>query len=73
MNPRAKRRVLIASAAVMGIAAPVAFSAQQGVTTNNACAQTGENGSCCPQNNSICSLDGHEHGNYYFLATGPCV
>lgn len=64
-----------ASLAITLSAAPLAFSPAQGVSVNDACAQTVKNpgtGTCCPQVNSVCITPTGNLWNMYYKSDGAC-
>jgi hypothetical protein len=74
-----QRKIMIRSAALVitMLGAPLAFSPEQGVTINQACAQNEKKpdpgtGTCCYQAGSICVTPTANIGNYYFKSEGAC-
>lgn len=54
---------------MIGLAAPVALKPNVGFTANNACANEG---TCCPEDKSICNIGQDDHLDYYRKAEGSC-
>jgi hypothetical protein len=73
-----KKSIIRAAAmAVTLVGAPLAFSPQQGVRVNAACAQyekkpVGGTGTCCFQMNAICITPNGNIGSAYYKTEGPC-
>lgn len=69
-----KKTVLRAAAlAVTLTAAPLAFSAEQGVAANTACAQKmGSTGTCCYQERAMCITPTGNINTSYYKSEGPC-
>jgi hypothetical protein len=67
-------RTAVLVAAMVG--APLAFSPQQGVTVNQACAQYEKKpdgtGTCCWQAGAICVTPTGNISHYYFKSEGRC-
>jgi hypothetical protein len=72
-----KNMIRTAALTVTMLGAPLAFSPQQGVTVNQACAQTVRNpdpavGTCCFQATAYCITPNGNIFNYYYKASGGC-
>jgi len=65
---RARRIILVMSVLVLALGAPVAYSQEDGFTFNDACAE----GTCCPEEKSICNIGGGDHTDYYKKVEGSC-
>lgn len=73
------RKTFIRSAALVAtmVGAPLAFSPEQGVAVNEACAQyekkpDGGTGTCCYQRDAICITPTGNIPSAYYQSEGPC-
>jgi hypothetical protein len=70
VNQRLKRGLQIGSSATIVALSPLAFSLENGITEQAACAQ---NGTCCPESQSLCVVGGQLARDYYFKSEGSCI
>lgn len=70
MTNRIKRGIQILSPAVILTLAPVAFSADEGITANEACAQAG---TCCGESGSTCVIGTYIQASAYYKESGSCL
>jgi hypothetical protein len=70
--PRAHRRCRRVAALCGMLAAPLAFTAQGTITTNDACAAS-SGGQCCEQRGAVCINNDKPTEDAYFTdMVGPC-
>lgn len=69
MTRRMKRNLQIGSSAALLTLAPLALSFDNGLTEQQACAQTG---TCCPESTSFCLVGENVVRDAYYKSEGPC-
>lgn len=70
-----KSRLILRTGALVGLLAltPLAFTAGGQLGQNDACAANSTGDKCCAEWNSVCTLGGETHIDYYLTgALGPC-
>lgn len=65
---RKLRRVLV-GASILGAISPITVSSSDGIVPAQACAD----GTCCPEDKSICIINDIRTENAFHRGTGPCI
>jgi hypothetical protein len=62
----------ILSCAAIAAASPFSLARSGGVTVRSACAQQ-QGGSCCPEERSVCFVNGVRVNDAFYLESGKCT
>jgi hypothetical protein len=62
----------VAGIIVLATLSPTKFDARNGLTIPGACAQV-QGGTCCPEDRSVCFVNGVRVNDSYYLGTGKCA
>ena len=62
----------VAGTIALAALSPAKIDTRNGITIRSACAQV-QGGTCCPEERSVCFVNGVRVNDAYYLGTGKCA
>jgi hypothetical protein len=69
MSRTRKLRLVLICGSILGAISPITVSSSNGIVPAQACAD----GTCCPEDKSICIINDIRTENAFYKGTGPCI